>query len=189
MKRYSNALLMRWQWHCIWLHLAQLKMKIEMKKFLLVAMMAAPVFGFAQSKPQTQEGEKQKAGQFSVANPEAVHLEVIIAETSVGSSIRVDYGREQLANIQDKDLTAQLTELRSTQISSVPDITAYLSSIGFKYISSYQIVVGGKNETHLMFEKRLGRRAPNSTGGPDAKGGARPQVEPTPVQGGKPSKN
>lgn len=180
---------MQRQWHRIWLHLAQLKMNIDMKKFLLLAMLAAPVIGFAQSKPQAQEGEKQKAGQFSVANPEAVHLEVIIAETSVGSSIRVDYGREQMNSIQDKDLVAQLTELRSTQLNSMPDLTAYLSSIGFKYVSSYQIMVGGKNETHLMFEKRLGRRAPNATSGPDAKGGARPQVEPAPTPGSKPAKS
>jgi hypothetical protein len=152
-------------------------MKFPMKKIVILALMVAPFVGFSQAKPVPTDLEKKKSEQFRVVNPEFAFLEVVIAETSVGSAIRVDFGREQIMGIEDKELVAQLTEMRSTQFTSIPDLTAYLSSIGFKYSASYQMVVQGKNETHLMFEKRLGRKPGNMQGNADGKG-AKPAVEP-----------
>jgi hypothetical protein len=148
-----------------------------MKKIVILALMVAPFMGFSQAKPVPTEADKKKSEQFKVSNPEFFYLEVVLTETSVGNSIRIDFGREQMTSLEDKELMAQLTEMRSTQFTNVPDLTAYLSSIGFKYNASYQTMNGGKNETHLMFEKRMGRKPGSMQGNADGKG-AKPAVEP-----------
>ena len=128
--------------------------------------MALPVLSIAQDKTAAvTPAAKPQENKFAIANPEIMYMELIIGTNPAGvQTIRADYGREILASITDKEMIKQLSEMRSVVFPSVPDAMNYLTSIGFKYQSSY--VTYDKEHhheaTHLIFEKRMARRMPEA---------------------------
>jgi hypothetical protein len=153
-----------------------------MKKLMILALAAMPFLASAQDKPATTAAAKPQESKFAVANPETIFLELVIENNAMGGSlIRVDFGRDLLASIQDKELAKQLSELRTANFTNVPDAMNYLASIGFKYSSTYPTFdKDNKTQTHLVFEKRLPRK-PNGEGQPKPN---RPEVKPADIKPG-----
>ncbi|MCC6599216.1 MAG: hypothetical protein IT223_00915 [Crocinitomicaceae bacterium] len=158
-----------------------------MKKIIGILLFSTPFFFYSQTKGTTatapapaagtRETAKAPAGQskFGVFNPETIYIELIVGETTMGTSIRVDYGRELLNGLNDKELINQISDLRSASFSSVPDAMNYLTSIGFRYLSSYNVTVNTKSEAHLLFDRRLSRKAANN-----GQSGVTPAIPATP---------
>ena len=131
-----------------------------MKKIIVLAIAALPLFAFAQDKKETVQGSDAKTTEKPVlSNPENIFIELVITQGPVGSVIKADVGRETLAGLSDKELVKQLGELRTTPFSNMPDALNFLASIGFKYQNSYIVYdKDGKAETHLVFEKRINKK-------------------------------
>lgn len=133
-----------------------------MKKFVMLAMILAPVLGVAQDKKVTtppvsaKEATKEdKGSKLNLQNPETLFIEIIISETNTGIIMRADIGRETAGELQDKELVEALSNLRSTQFYSIPDAMVHLNSLGFHFMDSYLVHRGEKVETHLIFERKL----------------------------------
>jgi hypothetical protein len=134
-----------------------------MKKLVMLAIVLAPAFGFAQdkkaanppisAKEATKDGDK--GSKLNLQNPESLFAELVISETNTGVLMRADVGRETVGELQDKELIEALSTLRTTQFYSVPDAMVHFNSIGFHYVNSYLIHRGEKVETHLIFEKKM----------------------------------
>lgn len=143
-----------------------------MKKMLIVALMAVPMLASAQDKGSAVTAPvKNPENKFAIANPDVLFLELIISTNMTGAqTIRVDFGREILTGLTDKEMIQQLSELRSTVFPSVPDAMNYLASVGYKFQQTY--ITYDKDSkpdaTHMIFEKRMPRRQPD---------GARPRPE------------
>lgn len=131
-----------------------------MKKILVLAIAALPLFAFAQDKKETVQGSEVKPSEKPVlSNPENIFIELVVTQGPVGSVIKADVGRESIASLSDKELVKQLGELRTTSFSNMPDALNFLAGIGFKFQNSYIIYdKDGKPETHLVFEKRINKK-------------------------------
>jgi hypothetical protein len=136
-----------------------------MKKLVMLAMVLAPFFGFAQDKKTaptavsakevTKDKQAEKGSKLNLQNPESLFAELIISETNTGVLMRADVGRETAGELQDKELIEALSALRTIQFYNVPDAMVHFNSIGFHYVNSYLVHRGDKVDTHLMFEKKL----------------------------------
>jgi hypothetical protein len=151
-----------------------------MKKMMIVAMMALPFAASAQDKGAAiAPAAKAPDNKFAIANPEVIFVELILGTNPAGAqTIRADFGREILAGLSDKELIKQLSEMRSMPFPTVPDAMNYLSSMGYKFQQNYVAYdKDGKPEsTHMVFEKRMARRAPD--------GAPKPMTPPAKVQPG-----
>lgn len=137
-----------------------------MKKLLILAIAAIPFFASAQERATTgttATPAKTSDNKFALANPEVIYLELIASTNSAGALvIKADFGREIISALEDKELTKQLTELRTMNFPSMPDAMNYLASLGYKLQQSYSMHdKEGKSDTHFVYEKRLPRRAGN----------------------------
>ena len=174
--------------------------KTDMKKIILMALIAAPIWAGAQTtkpaekttgKPEVKEipAAPAEAGKTSVKSPESIFCEVIISENPMGGQvIRIDFGRDALLGVEDKEFMQKVKESRELQFSSVPDVLTYMSSIGFKFVTSYTAKGNGKvDDTHMVLEKRMARKGDNGKGGqPGAERPERPEVsKPTTGAGDK----
>lgn len=144
-----------------------------------MALIAAPIWAGAQTtkpaekvtgKPEMKEipatpGESAKT---AVKSPESIFCEVIISENPMGGQVlRVDFGRDALAGVEDKEFLQKVKEARELQFTSVPDILTYMNNMGFKFVTSYALKGTGKmEETHMVLEKRMARKGDNGKGGP-----------------------
>jgi hypothetical protein len=147
-----------------------------MKKLILAILLIAPLAIFGQKKG----GQNQPVRPLppnpknAVANPEVIFMELILIEVQGNFSIRPDVGRDNMANVEDKELVAQIAEMRQRVFTNVPDAMTYLQGMGFNYVDNYKLTRNDKEETHLMFEKKLIRKAPKMpTGKPEGRGGDR----------------
>jgi TfoX/Sxy family transcriptional regulator of competence genes len=151
--------------------------KTDMKKIILMALIAAPIWAGAQTtKPAEKVTGKQEvkdltppsstAGSKStVTSPESIFAELIVSENQMGGIvIRVDFGRDVLAGIEDKELMMKIKEAREIQFVAVPDALTYMNSLGFKFVTSYAIT-SKTTETHMVLEKRMARKGDNGKGG------------------------
>lgn len=134
-----------------------------MKKLILFALAAMPLFAFSQDKGNAAVAPpKPNESKFAIANPEVIFVELIVGTNSAGAqTIRADFGREIVAAISDKDLAKQLSEMRTMAFPSVPDAMNYLAAQGYKFQQNYVTWdKEGKGETHIVFEKRMARKQP-----------------------------
>jgi hypothetical protein len=145
----------------------------QMKKVIILALAALPLFSIAQDKERpatatTPAGTqaKQNENKFAIENPEVIFLELVVGTNSAGAqTIKVDFGREIISSLTDKELAKQLTELRTTAFPTVPDGMNYLASKGYKLQQNYQTAdKEGKIETHFVFEKRMARKQTSGDG-------------------------
>jgi hypothetical protein len=170
--------------------------KTDMKKIILMALIAAPIWAGAQTtkpaekgtgKPEMKEIQTAPAetGKTSVKSPETIFCEVIISENPMGGQvIRIDFGRDALAGVEDKEFIQKIKEARELQFTSVPDVLTYMNSIGFKFVTSYTAKGASKmDETHMVLEKRMARKGENGKGGAQGNGAERPERP----EGSKPS--
>jgi Skp family chaperone for outer membrane proteins len=165
----------------ILLLLATLKQKfsyLTMKKIILLAFAAIPLFSIAQDKERpavttSAAQTKPNDNKFAIENPEVIFIELVVGTNSAGAqTIKADFGREILTSLSDKELAKQLTEMRTMAFPSVPDAMNYLASQGYKLQQNYQTTdKEGKVDTHFLFEKRMARKQ----GGGD--GVAKPRPE------------
>jgi hypothetical protein len=165
-----------------------------MKKLLMLALFAAPLFSFAQEKTTTTKKEELSAtattkpdgadNKLTVANPEQIFVELIVMDYKMTNTLRVEFGRDVAQNIQDKEVMEQLMALRKAPFSSVADAMTYFASIGYKYVMDYETSGEPGHETHIVFEKKLNRK--NQGQGQE---GARPNtgVKPELNNAGKPA--
>jgi len=149
-----------------------------MKKMMIVAMMALPFVALAQDKGTAiAPAAKAADNKFAISNPEVIFVELILGTNPAGAqTIRADFGREILAGLSDKELIKQLSEMRSMVFPSVPDAMNLLVSQGYKFQQNYVSYdkEGKPESTHMVFEKRMARRAPE--------GGAKPMPQPNKPQ-------
>lgn len=142
-----------------------------------MALIAAPIWAGAQTtkpaekatgKPEMKEvpSGASATNKGTVTSPESLFAELIIGENQMGGVvIRIDFGRDALAGVEDKELIMKLKEARELQFVAVPDALTYMNSIGFKFVTSY--TAGTKvQETHMVLEKRMARKGENGKGGP-----------------------
>lgn len=87
--------------------------------------------------------------------PEIIFAEMIVSESNNKTNIRVDFGRDIMDLITDKDLETQLTELRNMPFTTVADALNYTSSQGWKLVTTYMLNTQNLHETRLVLEKRL----------------------------------
>ena len=168
--------------------------KTDMKKIILMALIAAPIWAGAQNKtidkgtakpepkelqaPATPSGNKG-----TVVSPETLFAELIVSENQMGGIvIRIDFGRDALAGVEDKELLMKIREAREIQFVAVTDALTYMNSLGFKYVTSY-VTSFKSTETHMVLEKRMARKGDNGKGGPAGNGAERPERP----EGSKPS--
>ncbi len=140
-----------------------------MKKILILALAAMPFFAIAQDKTTTGTAAtpaKTSDNKFAIESPEVIFVELIAGTNSAGAqTIKADFGREIISALTDKELTKQLTELRTMTFPSMPDALNYMSSLGYKFQQNYVTHdKDNKTETHFVFEKRLPRK-PGADGG------------------------
>jgi hypothetical protein len=130
----------------------------HMKHILLMGLFLLPMLGFSQAKEQPKDGKVEN--KFAIVNPEIIYLELIIGTNSVGAqTIRVDFGREIMNTMNDKDVAKQLADMRSLSFPTVPDAMNYLASLGYRFQQNYQTFdKEGKVDTHIVYEKRLAKR-------------------------------
>src|SRR5262245_37777941 len=97
-----------------------------MKKIMILALAALPVFGMAQDKEKaaatttttTAAKPEGKGGD----SPEVIYVELIAGTNSTGAmTLRTDFGRDVLATLTDKELVKQLTDMRTMNFPSMPD--------------------------------------------------------------------
>lgn len=129
-----------------------------MKNVLMLALVIAPMLGFSQTKEQPKDSKVEN--KFAIVNPEIIYLELIIGTNSVGAqTIRVDFGREIMNTMNDKDVAKQLAEMRSLAFPTVPDAMNYLASLGYRFQQNYQTFdKEGKVDTHIVYEKRMAKK-------------------------------
>jgi hypothetical protein len=155
-----------------------------MKKILFILLAGLPFLGMAQ-KPESSDREaREKDLQARAAQKEALgrmegesnFCEMILADNGIGGTvIKLDFGQESMKNVEDKELVVAISEAREQKLTNVPDAMAYLSKIGFKFVTSYTTGVPGKGETHMVFEKKSMKR-----GGRPNEGGMTKPSETTP---------
>ncbi len=140
-----------------------------------MALIAAPIWAGAQTtkpaekttgKPEVKEIPAAPAGSKStVTNPESIFAELIVSENQMGGIvIRIDFGRDALAGIEDKELMMKIKDAREIQFVAVPDALTYMNSMGFKFVTSYA-TTSKTTETHMVLEKRMARKGDNGKGG------------------------
>jgi TfoX/Sxy family transcriptional regulator of competence genes len=168
--------------------------KTDMKKIILMALIAAPIWAGAQNKtidkgtakPEAKELQTpgaQVGSKSTVASPESIFAELIVSENQMGGMvIRIDFGRDALAGVEDKEFMMKIKEARELQFVAVPDALTYMNSIGFKFVTSY-VTTAKSTETHMVLEKRMARKGDNGKGGPAGNGAERPERP----EGSKPS--
>lgn len=182
-----------------------------MKKIILMAMIAAPIWAGAQTKAsdkseskgtktETKEvpapsdkGKEAPASKATVTSPESIFAEIIVTQNAAGGTvIRLDFGRETTTGIDDKELIEKMRVARELTFQTIPDAMTYMNNIGFKLLSSYNMSVNGKDEVHLILEKRMARKGgQKGEGGPERPGaGAKPSGDeknpaPTPTKPNK----
>jgi hypothetical protein len=132
-----------------------------MKKVLLIALLALPVALSAQTKgvaTTTPTPQKESKNMPQPKDAQNAFVELIISEnTAGGATMRFDVGKEQPSYFADKELIQQLAEMRGFQVANTPDAFSYLMSIGFRFIDSYQVKLGDRQETHLIFQRDIRR--------------------------------
>ncbi len=153
-----------------------------MKKIIVLAIAALPLFVMAQDKKETAPTTSTKATEKpALNNPEMIFMELVVAQGPTGTVIKADVGRDIISSLTDKELIKQLNDVRAMTFSNMPDAMNYLASIGFKYQSTYVTYdKDGKADSHLVFEKRIMKR-------PMPDGGARPPRPEKPTGESKPA--
>lgn len=163
-----------------------------MKKILILALAAMPIFAFAQDKPttgNTSTPAKTSDNKFAIESPEVIFVELISSTNSAGAQvIKADFGREIISALTDKELSKQLTELRTMSFPTMPDALNYMASLGYKFQQNYVTYdKDNKADTHFVFEKRLPRKPGNADGNvgkprPERPEGNRPNTEVNPQE-------
>lgn len=180
-----------------------------MKKIILMAMIAAPIWAGAQTKAsdkseskgtktETKEvpapsdkGKEAPASKAAVTSPESIFAEIIVTQNAAGGTvIRLDFGRETAAGVDDKELIEKMRVARELTFQTIPDAMTYMNNIGFKLLSSYNMSANGKDEVHLILEKRMARKGGQKGEGGPERPGAKPSSDeknpaPTPTKPNK----
>lgn len=166
-----------------------------MKKLVVLAMAALPMFAMAQEKEKTNatppaKPEIQRPN--SANGPESIFIELIITQTNVGNKIKTEFGREMMSTLNDKELVQALSEMRNADYATIPDAMNALGMQGFKFVTNYTVKdKDGKDEVHMVFEKRMMKK-PNA-GKPEGRPErperpeAKPAVQPESKPASKPS--
>lgn len=135
-----------------------------MKKILMIAMMALPVAAFSQAaltKADSPSAEtKTRQPRPNTESVEAIYVELVVSyNEKEGQTVKTQFGSEAFEKITDKESLVQMKELSERTYKTVPDAMAHLTSMNFKFLTSYELPgKDGKNSAHLIFEKRtLGR--------------------------------
>jgi len=150
-----------------------------MKKIIMLAIAALPLFSIAQDKEKAA-GTTATTAKTSMQNPEVIYMELICGLNNAGgTSIRADFGRDILTSLNDKEAIQQLSDMRSMTFASMPDAMNYLAAQGFKFQQNYETAdKDGKHETHIVYEKRMPRKGQEGANKP-----TRPE---RPTEGTKP---
>jgi hypothetical protein len=162
-----------------------------MKKLVVLAMAALPMFAMAQEKEKTNatppaKPEIQRPN--SANGPESIFIELIITQTSVGNKIKADFGRELMSSLNDKELVQTLSDLRNADYATMPDAMNALAMQGFKFVTNYSVKdKDNKEEVHMVFEKRLMRKPNAGSGKPEGKPEGRPDAKPVTQPESKPA--
>jgi hypothetical protein len=138
-----------------------------MKKLLILALISAPLFGFSQTKPTSTAGSptaptKDKEDPESktlVYKPETIYADIVI--TSVPNrppSIRMDFGRDVMSNLTDKEIISEITMLKQLPFPTVPDALNFLASKGWHQTTQYTVTTPNGTETRLVVEKKIAKR-------------------------------
>lgn len=146
-------------------------------------MLATPFFAMSQDKaaPLTAPTAQDKAA--NASSVDAIFSEIILAENPLGGAIiRLEFGKEGMGTIEDKELLATIGEARKMQFSNIPDALFYMNNLGYKFVTSYTLTNGKTPETHMVLEKRMGKRE-----GQRPNGATRPSERP--ATGNKPVVN
>jgi hypothetical protein len=146
-----------------------------MKKFLFILLVGLPFLGMAQKPESVDREAREKELQARAAQKEAAgrgiegesaFCELILSDNGLGGTVlKVDFGQESMKASEDKELIVAMSEARDKKFTNVPDAMAYLSKIGFKFVTSYVTGVQGKGETHMVFEKKSIKRGGRPTEG------------------------
>ena len=194
LKNWHGFLLLSSAFHC-GVHETIAKLNIyEMKKLIVMALAALPMCAMAQDKGKTSDNAPVKPEvqrPVTTNNPESIFIELIVAQTNVGNKIKMDYGRELLSNVNDKELVQTLSDMRNTDFQTMPDAMNYLAVQGFKFVTNYTLKdKDGKDELHIVFEKRMMKKPGSGRpeGRPDAKPAeVRPETKPASKPATKPT--
>jgi hypothetical protein len=143
-----------------------------MKKMILLLGLLVPAAVWAQTKTPGQEPKKSLP--LPIARDAGkLYMQLVLAETTSGStSIRMDFGRDQLRAISDKDFLTLVEESSSYVVNSVPDAMNYLNSIGFQYVDSYPVSFRDRSETRLISKRKSNARYPRAARKCPRRGGA-----------------
>lgn len=162
------------------------------KKFVMMCLIAAPFAAFSQAKlsPASDKQESPKKTEMGAPSsdkaPEALYGEIIITTNNMGGTvIRLEFGKEAMTQLEDKELITAIGEARKRQFTNVPDALTFMNTLGYKYLSSYTFGEGAKGETHLVLENRLNAKKGERPGRP-APTGVKPVVnDKAPAKGDK----
>jgi hypothetical protein len=150
-----------------------------MKKLVVLALAALPMFAMAQEKEKTSANAPAKPEvqrPVTTNNPESVFIELIISQTAVGNKMKVDFGREIMGSVNDKELVQALSDLRNMDFATMPDALNHLGTQGFKFVTNYTLKdKENKDEVHMVFEKRMMKKPGNGSGRPEV----RPEPKPS----------
>jgi hypothetical protein len=166
-----------------------------MRKLICIVWAALPLMLAAQETPAGAEKPNRPAP--SEMRPgggggETIYSELVISKSPNGdNSIRADFGKDVISGLTDKETLKQIGELRSSNYTNVPDALNKMTTAGFRYQQNYTVQdKEGRNEVHMVFEKRVisrpeGGAKPNPAAkpAPDAKPGKEtPKITPAPAK-------
>jgi len=133
-----------------------------MKKMFMIGLMCAPILAFSQGKtpPTSVQGDPSAKPEINektlIFNPETIFADIVITSNpNRGTTIRMDFGRDIMANLTDKDLISEITMLKQQPFPTVPDALNFLASRGWHQISQYMVTTQTGDENRLIMEKKL----------------------------------
>jgi len=158
-----------------------------MKHILMILALFAAALTQAQTRPAvtSQQPVKDTSPMPRQVDPQIIVVELLVTENTAGGvSLSFDVGREQPTYFTDKEFAQQLIDMRKYSIASIPDGFSYLSGLGFRFVASYDLMLNGRNETHLVFERDNPRRRekPDQGAEPPARPNSRPGAAVPPTQ-------
>ncbi len=130
----------------------------------MMAMMALPIAAMSQAQLSKADGVSETrtrpARPNAESSVEAIYVELVVSyNEKEGQTIKTQIASDAFEKITDKESLAQLKELADKGFKSVPDAMSHLSSMNYKFLTSYELPsAAGRSNAHLIFEKRtLGR--------------------------------
>lgn len=152
-----------------------------MKKIVFILLATLPTFLIAQTTPAAGAEKPNRPAQGEMrpgGGGETIYAELIINKAPNGdNSIHADFGKDAISALSDKETLKQVGEIRSSNFTNVPDALNKMSVAGFRYQQNYTVQdKEGRNEIHMVFEKRVMSRPDAAKPNPSAK--ATPEAKP-----------